>query len=107
MDHSAFISCIGKAEESTEVQKLLLGLGVTKKLKMPEDDIDVRHSLHDLGVCLIFKPEGPASSALIFNAVQFVSSMRGKIIRATPERCQAVCSFPMDRSKPIASWALP
>ena len=74
MDSSDFISCIGKAEDAPEVQSLLAFVGATKKLKMPKDDIDVRHVLHGLGLSLVFKPEGPRSSRLIFNAVQFLSA---------------------------------
>ena len=74
MDQTTIVSCIGKAEDAPDVQQVLAALGATKKLKMPPDDIDVRHSLHDQGLCLVFKPEGPKSSRLILNAVQFVSS---------------------------------
>ena len=74
MDHNILVSCIGKPEDDPDVQKVLKGLGVTKKLKMPQDDIDARHSLHEQGLCLIFKPESPKSSRLILTAVQFVSS---------------------------------
>jgi hypothetical protein len=75
MDYSALVSCIGKHEDDPEVQARLSALGVTNKLKMPADDIDVRHVLQGVGLCLIFKPEGPKSSRLIFYAVQFVSSV--------------------------------
>lgn len=68
-----YVSCIGKAEDAPEVQKLLASLGIFTKLKMPQDDIDVRHRLPELGISLIFKPEGPQSSRLICNAVQFIS----------------------------------
>ena len=73
MDYSAFVPCIGKQEDAPEVQALLSTVGVTKKLKMPKDDIDVRHELPDLGLSLIFKPEDPKSSRLILTAVKFMS----------------------------------
>lgn len=74
MDSSEFIDCIGKAEDTPEVRQMLVAVGVTKKLKKPKDDIEARADLPALGLSLIFKPEGPKSSLLIFNAVQFVSS---------------------------------
>ena len=73
MDYSAFVPCIGKQEDAPEVQALLSTVGVTKKLKMPKDDIDVRDELPDLGLSLIFKPEDPKSSRLFLTAVKFMS----------------------------------
>jgi hypothetical protein len=73
MDGNEFVACIGKPEEAPEVQKLLAAAGVTKKLKMPKGDIEARADLPKQGLSLIFKPEGPKSSLLIFNAAQFFS----------------------------------
>jgi len=73
MDFNDFVSCVGKGEDTPEVQRLLSALGITKKLKMPNDDIDVRHQLPERGLSLIFKPENPKSSRLILTAVQFMS----------------------------------
>jgi hypothetical protein len=73
MDFNDFVSCVGKGEDAPEVQRLLSSLGITKKLKMPNDDIDVRHRLPERGLSLIFKPENPKSSRLILTAVQFMS----------------------------------
>ena len=73
LNSSEFVSCIGKAQEAPEVQQLLASLGITTKLKMPKDSIDVRHDLPASGVSLIFEPEGPKSSRLIYCAVQFYS----------------------------------
>jgi len=75
MDYREFVSCIGKHEDDPEVQALLSVLGITKKLKMPKDDIDVRHVLHSHGLDLIFKPESQKTSRLILYAVQFISSL--------------------------------
>lgn len=73
MNSSDFIACLGKRDDSPEVAKVLAAVGVTKKLKMPKDDIEARADLPKLGLSLIFKPEGPKSSVLIFQAVQFLS----------------------------------
>jgi len=73
MDSQDFVACIGKPEDAPEVQRMLAAVGVTTKLKMPKDDIEARLSLTKQGLTLIFKPEGPKSSRLIFNAVMFVS----------------------------------
>jgi hypothetical protein len=73
MDSSEFIGCLGKREDAPEVQKLLRAVGVTKKLRMPKDDIEARADLPKLGLSLIFEPEGPKSSVLIFQAAQFYS----------------------------------
>ena len=73
MDSSEFIACIGRLEEDPQVQRILAAIGVTKKLKMPRDDIDVRASVPKLGLSMIFEPEGPKSSRLMLSAVQFIS----------------------------------
>jgi hypothetical protein len=73
MDSDDFIAQLGKADDSPDVQRILAAVGVTKKLKMPKDDIEARADLPKLGLSLIFKPEGPKSSVLIFQAVQFFS----------------------------------
>lgn len=73
MDSSDFLACLGKPDTAPEVQKVLGTVGVTKKLKMPKDDIEARADLPRLGLSLIFKPEAPKSSVLIFQAVQFFS----------------------------------
>jgi hypothetical protein len=73
MDSTEFTAAIGKPEESPQVQQLLTAIGWTKKLKMPNDDIDVRAAAPNLGVTMIFEPEAPKSSRLIFSAVQFIS----------------------------------
>lgn len=73
MNSNEFIACIGKAEESPEVQEMLAAVGVTKKLKMPKDDIEARADLPKQGLSLIFEPEGHKSSRLIFTGVQFFS----------------------------------
>ena len=74
MNSQEVIDCIGKSEESSEVQRLFAALKFTKKLKMPKDDIDVRAEFPKLGLSLIFKPESPKSSRLIMSAAKFVSS---------------------------------
>lgn len=73
MDSASLIACIGKPEDAPEVQKLLAAIGFTKALKMPRDDIDVRATAPNLGLSLIFRPEGPKSSRLILSAVKFNS----------------------------------
>lgn len=73
MNGKEFVACIGKPEDAPEVQAMLVTVGVTKKLRMPKDDIEARADLPDQGLSLIFKPEGPKSSRLIFSAVQFFS----------------------------------
>ena len=73
MDGNEFVACIGKPEDAPEVQAMLAAVGVTKKLKVPRGDIEARADLPEQGLSLIFKPEGPKSSRLIFNAVQFFS----------------------------------
>lgn len=75
MQSNDFIAAIGKPEESPEVQAIFATLGITKKLKMPKDDIEARVSLPKKGLDLIFEPEGPKSSRLLFTAVQFYSAM--------------------------------
>jgi hypothetical protein len=74
MDSDELIACIGKAEDSPEVKKVLAGLGITTRLKMPKDDIDVRHVLRNRGLTLVFKPESAKSSRLLLTAVLFISS---------------------------------
>jgi hypothetical protein len=74
MDSNDFIAHLGKAYDAPEVQRLLAAVGVTKKLKMPKDDIEARADLPKLGLSLIFKPEGPKSSVLIFQAAMFLSN---------------------------------
>jgi len=73
MDSDAFISCVGEPEDSNEVQRLLASVGVTKKLRVPRDDIEARVDLPKLGLSLIFEPEGAKTSRLIFTGVQFFS----------------------------------
>jgi hypothetical protein len=73
MDASEFVACIGKPEESPEVQSMLASVGVKKKLKMPRDDIEARIDLPKQGLSLIFVPADPKSSQLTFNGVQFFS----------------------------------
>lgn len=73
MHANDFISCVGKPEDAPEVRALLAALGVTKKVKMPKDDIEARVDLPRQGLSLIFEPEGPKSSRLVFSAVQFLS----------------------------------
>ena len=73
MDSNDFLTHLGKPDDAPEVQKLLNAVGVTKKLKMPKDDIEARADLPKFGLSLIFKPEGPKSSVLIFQAAQFFS----------------------------------
>jgi hypothetical protein len=73
MNSNDIITCLGKSEDTPEVQNLLNAVGVTKKLKMPRDDIEARADLPKLGLSLIFKPEKPKSSLLVFYAVQFFS----------------------------------
>jgi hypothetical protein len=73
MDSKEFIACIGKPEDAPEVQRVLAGIGFTKKLKMPKDDIDARVTMPQMGLSLVFKPEGPKSSRLVLNAAQFIS----------------------------------
>src|SRR5689334_8373907 len=73
MDGQFFISTIGKALESAEVQNMLAQVGVTEQLRIPKGDIEARADLPQHGLSLIFKPEGPKSSRLLFNAVQFFS----------------------------------
>jgi len=73
MDSKDFIASLRKPDDSPEVSRLLNALAVTKKLKMPKDDIEARVSLPKNGVTLIFKPEGPKSSRLVLAAVQFYS----------------------------------
>jgi hypothetical protein len=75
MDSSDFVACIGKPEDAPEVKRMLAAVGVASKLKKPKDDIEARADLPKLGLSLIFKPEGPKSSRLIFNAVQFISDV--------------------------------
>lgn len=73
MHANDFVSCIGKPEDAPEVQALLAALGVTKKLKMPKDDIEARLDLPKQGLSLIFEPENPKSSRLVLTATQFLS----------------------------------
>lgn len=73
MHSNDFVSCLGKPEDAPEVQSLLTALGVTKKLKMPKDDIEARVDLPKQGLALIFEPEGPKSSRLVLNGLQFYS----------------------------------
>jgi|GEM_PF-2261355 len=73
MDSDDFIACIGKPQDAPEVQRMLQAVGVTKTLRMPRDDIEARVDLGKDGLSLIFKPEDPKSSLLVFNAVQFIS----------------------------------
>lgn len=69
------IVCIGKAEDTPEVMKLLADLGVTRKLRMPRDHIYLRVDRLKQGLSLFFWPESPKSSKLNFNFVQFVSDV--------------------------------
>lgn len=73
MDSNEFVACIGKPDESPEVQRILTALGVTKKLKMPKDDIEARVDLPKKGLSLIFEPAGTKTSQLLFTGVQFFS----------------------------------
>jgi hypothetical protein len=73
MDSNEFIECIGKPEDAPEVQSMLSTVGVTKKMKIPRDDIEARADLPAHGLSLIFKPEDARSSRVTFNAVQFIS----------------------------------
>lgn len=73
MDGNEFVACIGKPEDGPEVQAMLAAVGVAKKLKVPRGDIEARVDLPKQGLSLIFNPEGPRSSRLIFTAVQFFS----------------------------------
>jgi hypothetical protein len=73
MDSEIFVACVGKYEDSPEVQALLASMGQKKKLKMPSDDIDVRIDLLTQGVTLIFEPESRKSSQLLMTGVQFFS----------------------------------
>lgn len=73
MDSDPILACLGKLEPTPEVQKLLHSVGVSKKLRMPRDDIEARADLPELGLSLIFKPSDPKSSVLFLQAVQFFS----------------------------------
>jgi hypothetical protein len=73
MDSKAIIGCLGKTDDSPEVVKLLAGLGVKKKPKIPHDDIDARIDILKQGLSLVFEPREPKSSKLTFSAVQFFS----------------------------------
>ena len=73
MDSDQILDCLGKPEPAPEVQHLLRTLGVVNKLRMPKDDIEARAELPEQGLSLIFKPTGPKSSVLFFQAVQFFS----------------------------------
>lgn len=73
MDSNELIACIGKPEDSPEVKNMLAAVGVTKKLKMPKDDIEARADLPKQGLSLIFEPESRKSSLLLLTGVQFFS----------------------------------
>ena len=73
MHSNDFIAALGKGEETPEVQRIFSAFGVTKKLKMPRDDIEARVDLPKDGLSLVFEPEGPKTSRLLFTAVQFLS----------------------------------
>lgn len=73
MHANDFISCIGKLDDTPEVQALLAALGVTKKPKMPKDDNEARVELPKQGLSLVFEPGNPKSSRLVLTAVQFLS----------------------------------
>lgn len=73
MDSDEMVSCVGKAEDDPAVQRLLASLSITKKLKMPKSSIHARHDLPRAGLSLVFKPEAPKSSRLLFRTVQFLS----------------------------------
>ena len=73
MDGKDLIELLRKSDESPDISKALSELGVTKKLKMPKDDIEARIDLPKKGLSLIFKPEAPKTSKLVFTAVQFFS----------------------------------
>jgi len=75
MDGQFFIDRIGKPIETPEVSAMLAQVGVTEQLRMPQDDIDARADLPGQGLSLIFKPEAPRSSRLVFYAVQFFSDV--------------------------------
>jgi hypothetical protein len=68
-----FIFCLRKPADAPEVQSLLAAVGFTKVLKMPKDDIEARADLPKQGLSMIFEPEGPKSSRLVFTGVQFFS----------------------------------
>ena len=73
MNSDELVACIGKSEDSPEVEAILEKIGVTKKLKMPKDDIEARVDLPKQGMSLIFEPEDKKSSVLILTGVQFFS----------------------------------
>jgi len=72
MDASEFEDCLGKAEETPEVARLLAALGITKKLKLSSEG-NVRLMLPERGLLLSFKPEDASSSRIKFTGVQFYS----------------------------------
>jgi hypothetical protein len=73
MDGDKLVSAIGKPQDAAEVQEILASVGVKKPLKMPQDDIEARVELPREGLSLIFKPEGPKTSRLVFHSVIFYS----------------------------------
>jgi hypothetical protein len=73
MNSQDFLACLRKTDESPEINRLLSGLHVNKKPKVPRGDIEARIDLPKQGLSVIFKPVDPKSSKLAFVAVQFFS----------------------------------
>jgi hypothetical protein len=76
MDASRFEKCIGKPEESPEVNKLLRDLGVTKRLK-PKRGEDTELELPKLGLDIAFRQADPKSSKLVLSGVEFLAGGDG------------------------------
>jgi hypothetical protein len=73
MTGDEWTSYVGKLEEAPDLQHVLKTLGVTRRLRLPKGDTEIRADRPELGLSLIFGPEGPKSSRLRLEAVQFLS----------------------------------
>src|SRR5262245_13042397 len=71
MDSEDIIPLLGKRDDDPAVKRLLADSGVTKKLRLPNDDDEVRVQLHKRGLTLIVEPEGRKTSILKFVEAQF------------------------------------
>jgi len=71
------VVCLGKTDDSPEVIRLLAGLGVKKKPKVPRGDIEARIDIMEQGLSLVFEPREPKTSKLTLVAVQFFSGAEG------------------------------
>lgn len=74
-----FVARLRRFDDSPEVLAMLADLKVSKKPKMSSGDIDAR--INKKGLSLVFEPEGPKTSRLVFTAVQFEEGYEGELPR--------------------------